>query len=245
MQRVGDQTWIVVINRSVPQRIEFFQVVAVRPVPRVVWSDCVAVPPNFALNDVVLSTDRELFATHMFTPPQSADDTQTLRADFLAARPTGYVLRWNAQTQWSRVPDTDLSFANGIALSRDGKWLAAAGTFDQAVVLIERDTGASRRVAVGLQPDNLTPAGAAGFVVAGHTGVPVAGIDPCRKLTTQSCGFPFAVARIDARVPSVAIVYRDPGETTPGASVALLAGGTLYLGSAFGDRITAVRTRAR
>jgi len=169
-QRIGNQTWIAVINRSTQQRIELFHVVAVEPMPRVVWRDCSMLPSNFALDDVALTAERELFATHMVTPPQSAMEADRLRADLVAARPTGYVVRWSAARPWSRMPGTDLSFANGIAVSRDGKWLAAAGTFDQAVLLIERLSGASRHLDVGLQPDNVTPAGAVGFMVASHTG---------------------------------------------------------------------------
>ena len=168
VQRVDGELWLAAINHAKPARIELFALAGTAEQPAPEWRDCVAVPEQYALNDVALSTDGSLYATHMFTPATSAAAGARLRARFLAGEPTGHALRWRRGAGWSKVQGTALSFANGIALSHDGRWLAVSGTFDQAVLLVDLAgperaprTPSPRRVALGLQPDNLTPAGAA------------------------------------------------------------------------------------
>ena len=208
------------------------------PQPTVSWRDCISVPPEYALNDVALAPSGDIYATHMFARPESATDAQQLRTKFLAAAATGFALHWSVQRGWRRMPGTELSFANGIAVSGDGHWLAVAGTFDQAVLVVDLRRGDIRRVRVALQPDNITPFGRSSFIVVGHTGVPVTGIDPCRNPQARPCGFPFSAARISAPGGAVTPIYTDDGKATPGASVAVLDGRMLYLGSAFGDRVS-------
>lgn len=248
VRRVAGHRLAAVLNRLAPARVELFGIAFdASGVPGLRWRDCVPVPEGVVLNDVALGPGGDLYASQMFDPPRDAGAAAALRARFLAAQATGRALRWTADTGWRPITGTDVSFANGIAVSRDGRWLAVAGTFDQAVLLLRRERGgrshsAPIRVALGLQPDNLTRRGAAGFVVAGHTGVPVTGVDPCRGLRDAPCGFPFAVSAIDAgraaagRV-AVTRVLDDDGLATPGASVAVATRSGLYLGSAFGDRV--------
>ena len=239
VRRVGRQLQLAVINGTEPSRIEMFALDPTSAAPRVSWRGCIPVPPNYALNDVALGPGGELYATHMFDRPQTPAQGQALRAHFLSAAPTGYAVRWTRRDGWTRVAGTDVSFANGIAVSADGHRLAISGTFDQAVVLLDRTTGATRRIPVALQPDNLTPLADGGFLVAGHTGVPVTGVDPCRAPEATPCGFPFAIAEITAS-GNVRRVFTHDGTRIPGASVAVLRGRRLYLGSAFGDRISVV-----
>ncbi len=242
-RRMSGQWVAAVLNRDAPARVELFAIVHDSSgAPQLHWRDCVPVPEALALNDVALGSRGELYVSHMFDPPRDPAAAAALRLRFLAAEPTGRALRWTAGTGWTPVAGTEVSFANGIAVSNDGRWLAVAGTFDQAVLLLRRGRdgrshSSPRRVAPGLQPDNLTRHGGAGFVVAGHTGVPVTGVDPCRGLRDAPCGFPFAVSRIDAGSATATRLLDDEGRGTPGASVAVVTRAGLYLGSAFGDRV--------
>ena len=242
-RRVNGQIWLAALNRTTPQRIELFVVNGLLADPTIVWRDCVPVPSAYAINDVALSRDGDLYATHMFDRPESQAAAQQLRAKFLAAEPTGFALHWGRQHGWSRLAGSDLSFANGIAVSGDGRWLVVSGTFDQALLIISLTHNDVRRLSVPLQPDNVTPLGRASFIVAGHTGVPVSGVDPCRDPRANPCGFPFAVVKLSAKTRIVSPIYADSGAATPGASVGLLDGHLLYLGSAFGDRVSTRRLR--
>ena len=231
-----------VINKHPPQRIELFDIAFKSSTPSLVWRACVAVPSEYSLNDVALADDGTLYATHMFTRATTPLQAEELRQKFQSRQATGYAVRWRRGKAWQKVSDSEVSFANGIALSGDGRWLAVAGTFDQALRLLDlKGEIAARRIELPLQPDNLTPDGKDHFLVAGHTGVPVTGVDPCRAATAKPCGFPFAVAEIASPDGVVEVVNEDDGARTPGASVAVRDGEKLLLGSAFGDRVS-VRT---
>lgn len=209
------------------------------------WLGCVEVPARYAINDVALGPDGSIYASHMFERPASQSDATALRRAFLERRPTGLALVWKTGMGWTELPGTELSFANGIAVSRDGKWLAVSGTYSQALVVVPIGSasrgGAATRLALPLQPDNLSPVGPASFLVTGHTGVPVTGVDACRAPNPIPCGFPFAVALVEVS-GSTDVVYAHDGTAIPGASVAVQRGSLLYLGSAFGDRISIVST---
>lgn len=242
LKRVNRSLRLAVLNRSATgERIELLSLR--ERDGRTHWLGCVEVPTQYAINDVALGPDGAIYASHMFERPASAAGATALRREFLERKPTGFAIAWRADTGWNELPGTELSFANGIAVSRDGQWLAVSGTYSQALVMMPVEGGSARRVELPLQPDNLSPVGPASFLVAGHTGVPVTGVDACRAPNPVPCGFPFTVA-IVAADGAAEVVYTHDGTAIPGASVAVQHGQRLYLGSAFGDRIT-IRQRAR
>ena len=253
IQRVGRELRMVVINRAEPGaqqpadpgRVELLSIKLRAGMPVLQWLGCLPVPAPFLLNDVAVASDGVVYGSHQFDRPRSATEAAATREQWLSGTPTGYALAWHGSQGWTRVPGTEVSFANGIAVSSDARVLAVAGTYSSAVLLVDRRTGGVRRVPLPLTPDNLTPVEAGGFLVAGHTGVPVTGIDACREPSAVPCGFPFAVAQID-RAGRVSVIYEHDGSRIPGASVAVPHQGRLYLGSFFGDRVTVVEnTRAK
>ena len=124
-------------------------------------------------------------------------------------------------------------------MSSDGRSLAVAGTYSSALLLVDRRSGTVRRVPLPHTPDNVTALPDGHFLSAGHTGVPVTGVDPCRDPKAVPCGFPFAIAEVD-REAQVRVRFSHDGSRIPGASVAVPHDGQLYLGSFFGDRVTVV-----
>lgn len=235
VRRIGREIIAAVIDHASRDRVQLFTVRIGHGAPTFQWRRCIAVPAPWALNDVALAPGGDLYATHMFERPTSPEAAAQLKSAFLGRQPTGFAVRWHEVGGWSRVSDTERAFANGIAVDDQGV-VAVAGTFDQDVLLIARD-GTTRRVALALQPDNITRAPGGGFVVAGHTGIPVIGVDPCRPVSSLPCGFPFAVANLDTK-GRARMLFEHDGGRIPGASVSLLRKQRLYLGSAFGDRVT-------
>jgi hypothetical protein len=247
IRRVRGQLRLAVINRAAAAaapdaigRVELFEVSIRDGAPRMRWLDCLPVPPPYTLNDVALAGDGTVYASHSFERPRAPTETTAMRENWLAGTPTGYAIEWPAGAAgWRRVPGTEVAFTNGIAVSRDDRVLAVAGTYSSAVLLVDRRSGAVRRVPIRPTPDNLTPLADGGFLAVGHTGVPVTGVDPCRDAAAVPCGFPFAVVRIDPG-GQARVVYEHDGSRMPGASVAVPHGRLLYLGSFFGDRVSVV-----
>lgn len=234
-----------VINISGAPRIEIFEI-AGEENPGLNWIGCVHVPAKYQLNDVALAPDGSIFASHMFDLPSDKDGFDVLRQKFVARHPTGYAVHWNRNIGWQKVNKTSLSFANGIAVSKDGKTLAVGGTYEQALILVNLADGRSIQIELNIQPDNITPIGEDGFITTGHTGVPITGIAACRAEPTSPCAFPFDVVAVNRMKsdPSEGIgytvktIHSDSGHLRPGASVAVPHDAGFLLGTSFGDRIS-------
>jgi hypothetical protein len=240
LRRIGATLRGAVVNRpdAGTVRIELFELSDPQAATGR-WRGCVIVPDSINPNDVALGVDGALYVSHMFSSDDARDRAAQLRERFLSGLATGAAFSWAAASGWRPVPGTEVSFANGVAVSETGDVLAVAGTYSRLVVLVHLRSGRTQRVPLPLQPDNLTREHDGGFLVAGHTGEPVRGIDPCRDPRAWPCGFPSAVASIDPR-RRVSTLYAHDGSRVPGPSVALRIGATLYLGSAFGDRVTVI-----
>jgi hypothetical protein len=249
IKRVGSQIRMLVINHPEAGatvspadeggRVEMFSIELIKGVPQAHWLGCFPVPQPYNLNDVAIGPRGEVYASHQHDRTHSPAEYAALREKWLAHVPTGYSIEWKHGEGWTRVPGTDMAFANGAGASFDDRVFAQAGTYSEAVAFVDRRTGVARRVSIPVTPDNITPLKDGGFIAVGHTGAPVTGIDPCRPVDAVPCGFPFAVVRID-RDDHVTVIFEHDGKRIPGASVAVLHGGKLYFGSAFGDRVAVV-----
>jgi hypothetical protein len=255
IRRGRDGLRMVVINKAASgapdgasERVELFALAMRAGAPEARWLGCYPVPARFGLNDVAIGADGRLYASHPFDRPRTPAAADAMRQRWIDGTPTGLGLQWREDAGWTPVPGTEVSFANGVAVSLDERTLAVAGTYSNALLLVDRRSGAVRRVPLPHTPDNVTPLADGGFLVSGHTGVRVTGVDPCRPAEAVPCGFPFSVVRVAAaaagRAPQVGVVFEHDGSRIPGASVAALHGGRLYLGSYFGDRVTVLERPA-
>lgn len=221
-----------------PDAVETYRVTIVSGTPHLVRTACIPAPAAYFLNDIAPLADGGFAATHMFnrTVPRAAREVA-----FLARRPTGFVVRWSPVGGWRRLPGTDGTFPNGIDASADGRWLAFAETYGRAINRIRPDGSGRIRLPLAMQPDNVTALPGGRFLVAGGTGAPLTSTRRCPELRRLGCAFPALAARIDFAHLRVAPIVVSRGERTPGFSVAVVKDGRVYLGTAFGDRVTTVR----
>jgi hypothetical protein len=231
----GESTRLLIVNAGPSVRIEAYQVVP-GPVPSLRWVGCVTVPENITPNDVAAMPDGGFVVSHMYTPPRNT--LLTLR--FMLGMSTGYAARWQPETGWSQIPGSDASFPNGIETDSVSGRVFLASTYGEDLTAVDPDGGNRRRVSLPVQPDNLTWSPDGRLLAVGHTGIPMLGTRGCRELGNAPCAFPFAVAAIDPVTLEVATIYAHSDGLIPGASVALMHEGELYLGTFFGDRISRV-----
>jgi sugar lactone lactonase YvrE len=173
----------------------------------------------------------------MFNPPRNF----LLNIKFVLGLNTGYVAKWTQTGGWSKIPNTDVSFANGIQVDPQTSRVYVSSMFTQRIVAVDVDGGnriESQRTAI--QTDNLSWSNDGRLLGAGHTGFPIYGISKCRDIGDSPCSFPFAIVAFDPKTLKDQVLFEAPTGSIPGASVAALRGNTLYLGSAFGDRITRI-----
>jgi hypothetical protein len=240
VRREGDGYRMVAIQHGARDAVEVFHVSVTATGPRLTWIGCVAAPAPYFLNDIAALPGGGFAATHMFDRAASAADPKAQQARWLAGEPTGYVVRWSAGGGWSKVPGSDGSFPNGIDASADGRTLYFAETYGHQVNTIGLDGANRRRIAVAMQPDNVTVSEDGAVVVAGGTGAPLVSTAGCAAFRPQGCGFASALERLDFTDGSIVRLFADDGSRMPGASVGVIARGRLYIGTSFGDRVTVV-----
>lgn len=230
---------VAAINGTAKQRIELFMGVADGDGVELRWVGCVRVPDLYFLNDVAVGPGGQLFATHMFYRPEGLR-RYYLMGKFFAGVQTGFAVSWSADGGWKRVRNSLASFPNGIAVDRFGATVYMAATYNSTISRIDVATGRRADIVLPLRPDNITWSDGGALIVAGNTGVRLIGTMGCGALAKPGCGFPFAVAEVDAELTRRRTLYAQDGTDIPGASVALQVGNALFLGSAFADRITIV-----
>lgn len=222
--------------------VQIYRVTIGAGAPRIEVVGCVTAPASYFLNDAVPLPDGGFAATHMF---DRAVARPLREADFLAQRPTGTVVRWSPGAGWRRLAGGEGSFPNGIEASPDGRWIVFAETYGRRVNRLASDGGRRTSVALDMQPDNVTALSGSRFVVAGGTGAPLVSTRGCPALRRPGCGFPAMAVTVDVARGRVIPIAISAGARTPGFSVGLVKSTRLFLGTAFGDRITAVHLGRR
>jgi hypothetical protein len=189
------------------------------------WVGCVIAPEGTSANSVVGLPDRSIVFTKLF-------DTKAPGAGIgpvLQGQITGTVYHWVPGKGISEVPGTQLSGDNGLLASPDGKtlFINAYGTWEVVRTQID-GKGAPVKVKLEFNPDNLrwTPDGQI-FAVG-------------QFLHPENLAGPndWGVARIDPKTMHARTLLTAPGmKEFDNATVGVVVGNTLWLGTFKGDRI--------
>ncbi len=244
VRRMPDGRWLlaVITDDQAQQRIEYVDLVRDAGGWSAQWQGCVPVPPDYFLNDVAIGPRGGVFATHMYQ--RGEDSPAWRRVKFFFGIETGSAVMWDAEKSWRAVPNTEGSFPNGIAVDPTGSVLFVAYTYNSRLTRVDLLSGERKDVNLPLRPDNLSWAEDPTtktdmLLVAGGNGLRMISTWNCES-QKPACIFPFAVAAINSTSLSVQTLYASDRQAIPGASVAVKLGQTLYLGTAFGDRVTIV-----
>jgi hypothetical protein len=204
------------------------------------WEGCVAIPKEVQANDIAALGDDGFVVSHMYDPPRGA----LLNIKFVLGMNTGAAYRWTRTGGWARIPNSDVSFGNGIQVDQKTGRIYISSMFSQRIVAFDRD-GGNRQVSarIPIQTDNISWSPDGRLIGAGHTGFPVYGVNPCRDLGATACSFPFAVVALDPKTLKDETLFTYTKGSIPGASVAVMTDGAIYLGTAFGERITRIKVK--
>ena len=244
---------LYVVSHGPLESIQVFAVDVRSAEPSLTWTGCVPMPegnkayPNLgaqatssrlAANSVAAYSDGTIIAT----VPQRPGTTNAQR---LRGEPTGDVVEWKPGTDAFRVvPGTQLAGNNGIEISLDEKEFYVVSFGAHTVVAFSRQDprkALRQTVAPGFMPDNLRWSGnrliAAGPMydepACGGTRLAVVD-DPV--LTACHRGFMFA--QLDPKAMTWTILaYAEPNPAISVVSTGVVAGDTLWVGSAASDAI--------
>ena len=238
---VGGVPLLAVVNHGGREAVELFEVAAGTEGPTLGWRGCVPFPDDVFANDVAFlppsagRPEGSLVATWML-PRDGDGPTAGALLGVLLGRDTGAVLAWEPGGAWTRVPGSEESAPNGIAVSADGQTLFVASWARSVLVRIARDGSRRDEVALPHHPDNLTWARDGRLLVAGQHGSVLAAF-ACGRVETGTCALPFSVLAVDPSTLALEEILDHDASVTGAASVALEAGGALWIGSYRGDRV--------
>ena len=147
-----------------------------------------------------------------------------------AGEKNGELWEWHTGTGWKIVPGSEASGANGIEISKDGKWFYMAGWGSQTFTRFSRGQTPVKRdeIPVGFRLDNLRWAPDGSLIGAGQL-IPAAG------------GFAMATSRVIKINPDTLkvqdLVSYPYNDTFNFSTVAIQLGKELWVGSVRGDRV--------
>jgi hypothetical protein len=221
----GSLHTLYVVHHGTRESIEVFEFDARAKTPALTWVGCAVAPDPIGLNSVVALPEGG-FASSNFQPRGAAGRG----ANMQAGERNGELWEWHTRTGWKIVPGSEASGANGIEISKDGKWFYMAGWGNQTFIRFSRGQTPVKRdeIPVGFRLDNLRGAPDGSLLGAGQE-IPATG------------GFGAVVSRvikIDPNTLKVQDVVRYPtNDVFAFATGAIQVGKEIWVGSVRGDKI--------
>jgi len=225
---------LLVVNHGGRESIEFFEVSDSRA-PSLSWRGCALAPEGALLNDVAALPDGGLVTTKFLSKSHPTLDSLLGLLRF----GTGYVLEWQAEGGFRKLPGTDAPLPNGIAVSRDGETLFVDVYLADEVRKISRKSGELLGTAEIASPDNLNWTADGRLLVASHN-APMNEIVACGDVARGQCPFHFSIVVLDPKEMKGVAVYENAGPPMGAGTSALWIGNELLIGSFAGDRLLRV-----
>ncbi|MEO6338801.1 MAG: hypothetical protein ABIO39_02080 [Caulobacteraceae bacterium] len=232
----GGTHTLYAINHGGRESIEVFDLDAKGAEPMLRWIGCLAAPAGASLNSLAPTPDGGLVVTKF-----NALGDKDAFAKMTAGEKTGLVYKWMAEDGFKVVPGTELSGANGVEVSRDGKWLFVNAWPAKRVYRFKLGTMEKpASVAVDFLPDNLHWAPDGKLLVAGQAS-DMKALTSCKQ---ARCPHGWTVLKLDPVSMKITPVLNEAGtEAFSDATGALQVGGDLWVGTYRGDRMAYVAAK--
>jgi DNA-binding beta-propeller fold protein YncE len=210
------------------EAVEVFKLDTAGAKPAIRWIGCVPMDRNVSLNSVAFLPGGDFVATKFYDPA-----SQESFGAIMAGKLTGGVLEWKNRNGTRPIAGTDLSGANGIEVSKDGKSLYVAAWGSQELVRFSHIDSTVQKavVKVDFWPDNLRWAPDGTILVTGQ--------NAADGTSGGFAGFKgWTVAKLDPATMKVSEIVKDRGDSPlQNASVAIDVNGTLWIGPFSGNRV--------
>jgi DNA-binding beta-propeller fold protein YncE len=207
------------VHHGKRESIEVFQVDARGKTPALTWIGCAIVPDPIGLNSVVPLPGGGFVATNFL---ERGANASAARTKMMAGENNGELWEWHTGKGWRKVPGSEAAGANGVEVSKDGKWLYVAAWGSQSFLRLSRGQTPVKRdtVPLGFRVDNIRFAPDGSILAAGQG-----------QQTTN-------VVKIDPETLKITELINQPNtEFFASGTVAIPIGNNLWVGSFRGDRI--------
>lgn len=231
---------LYVVGHGEREAIEVFEVDASGDEPALTWTGCVMTPDGMEANSVASLADGSLIATIPLYPGVRINE-------IFGDKPSGAVYTWSpGEAGFTRMEGTEMPYANGIEVSDDGRefYVASSGL---RKVLAFSNSNPARLLRASNEftfiPDNLHRDDEGNLITAGlEVSDPICGDVPMSQEFDfekfASCPRPFTVLSIDPESLQGSFVASSPAhDHFSNITMALTAGGELWVGTFAGDRI--------
>ena len=238
-ERSDGRPQLTVISHYPRESIEIYTLANWGGEQYLVWKGCLIAPGMPYLNDVVVTADGSVYATHMF---DSDSSELWLIPYLLMGWDTGFVWSWNAETGFRKVRGSEGSFPNGIAVDPEGATIFVNYYTNNITKAFDTD---SHRLVASYEvpkPDNITYADDRLYIASHDVELGASSACEGRKST---CPLPFSIYRLDPNTMDGGQIYSGGGVPFGMATVAEPSGNRLWMGSFLGDRIASVRLPAQ
>ena len=231
---------LYVVGHGGREAIEVFDVDASGSTPELTWVGCVMTPDGMEANSVASFADGSLVATIPLHTGKTIGDA-------MAGELTGAVYEWSpGDSGFTKIAGTELPYGNGIEVSPDGEeiYVVSSGAFTFNAYSNSNPAQVLRvSEPMAFVPDNLHRADdgrliTAGLVVDSPACGDVSGPEEFDLAEFASCPRPFVVRAIDPKSMAGRDIARGPANARfSNITMALPAGGELWIGTFAGDRI--------
>lgn len=196
------------------------------------WRGCAMPPGDPYLNDVAGLQNGGFLVTHMWDKSQAY---ATLVMKYILGIKTGWVWQWEPETGFQKMENSSGIAPNGIAINNSESVTYINMYGQNQLVVLSLDTHEQIAEVEVQQPDNVTVDEEGTVWIASHKHNPVT--EDCKDVTLGSCLLPFEVIKLNPSTFETSPIIAHPGTSMGYATVALHVSGTLYMGSAHGDRL--------
>lgn len=232
---------LLVVNHGEREAIEIFNIQLSDAEPEFTWTGCIVMPDGADANSVAHLPDGGILITSLF----NIHDKGVLdKVDRVAkAEPSGAIWEWYPDRGFRQIPLPQISGANGIDVTPDGRSIFVNGWAEKAIYKLDR-FGASPpiRITVNFMPDNLHLTESGQVLVAGHDTDPAEGF-ACMQAPDRPkyCIDKWGAAMIDPDTMEITMQWEGKGRGVFGdVTTAYDAGDELWLSSLSGDRIAII-----
>jgi hypothetical protein len=228
-QRSSGQFRLYITGHGEREAIEIFDINAKGGKPKISWVGCVLLPDKMLANSVAILSDGGFVTTKFFDPtaPNPFDA-------FSQGRITGGVYEWHPGGNVNAIHGTELSGANGIAVSPDDKWVYVAASGTREIIRYDRTATPVKvdKVQVSIMPDNIRWGDDGMLYTAGNNYVPP---EECKN---PPCETGWSVLSINPETLEInRVAGVDQTATMQNASSAVAVDNEIWVGTYSGDRI--------
>ena len=237
----GGRHTLLVVGHGNRESVEVFELDARGSSPAITWVGCAVAPDPIGLNSVLALPEGGFVATNFQSRAPAGRAGGGFSSALVKGENNGELWEWQPRAGWAKVPGSEAAGANGLELSKDGKWFYVAQWGNKSFMRVSRGQTPVKRdvISLGFRVDNVRWAPDGTLLVAGQGGPDCAvllgqppGAGPCSGVSTSTIG------KVDPdKWTYTQLVDYPTTSVISAATVAVQVGNELWTGSFRGDRI--------